>query len=176
MPVQASGKVLFGPLEFTPPQGYWYFPRAYPEKGLEKGDTFVVTFFQTKDDIPTKRDGSYFPKHPFLNFYVYSGQFDDFQSYYDRVLAARMERGTARDVFSYKDLPEKASSLFKDMPGWSCREETIKQARPLFAVDCITLDKTGVIQMSAHGEAEAAVLDMAASLKEMMVSLKKKSP
>ena len=172
VPVQASGKVIFGPFEFVSPQGYWYFPRTYPEKGLTAGGTFVVTFFQTKDDIPTKRDKSEFPKHVFLNFYVYSSKFDDVQSYYDAVLSARRSRGISNDEFSYKDLPEKTKALFNNMPDWSCREETIKQLHPLFAINCVTLGEAGVIQMSAHGEEEKAVLAKASLLRDTMLSLK----
>jgi hypothetical protein len=44
-PLQASGRLAFGPIEFIAPQGYWYFPRTYPDKGLAEGQSFVLTFF-----------------------------------------------------------------------------------------------------------------------------------
>jgi hypothetical protein len=172
-PVQASGKLTLGPIEFIAPQGYWYFPRAYPEGGLTEGQTFVLTFFQKKEDIPVKRDEPQgLPGRPFLNFFLLSSRFTDFQSYYDAVSRARKARGLPEEMISYRELPRSAGRLFDGMTNWNCREETIRQeTRPLFGVNCVALGETGVIQMSAHGQDERDVLGTAPLLRDIMRSL-----
>jgi hypothetical protein len=114
VPIQATGRVLYGPFEFTAPRGYWYFPRTYPEKGLAKGESFVVTFFQTKEDIP--RDRSEYPKHAFLNLFIFSGEYKDYQAYYDTVINARRSQDISDNTFLRKDLPQRHKSFIQRHP------------------------------------------------------------
>lgn len=173
--IRASGKVAFGPFEFLAPQGYWYYPRTFPKDGLQKGEEFLVTFYQTKDDIPPKKplSAQQQPKNVLISFMVFPNEFKDVESYY-RALAdiLRLNNLSSNDIV-HKDLARPIRDLFRDVHGWSCREQVIKGYGSIFSIDCVALAEYGIV-MSASGFDESKVLDKAPLLKEIMSSITSK--
>jgi hypothetical protein len=121
-PTQVSGNLTAGPFEFAPPEGYWYFPFAFPKKGLQKGESFQLNFFKTREDMPP--GGAYASPDSSANvIFEFSvttpNEFKDINSYYDAVSKLYQSRGVTG--ISFKDLPKETKVLFRDTPGWHCQ-------------------------------------------------------
>jgi hypothetical protein len=161
---QVSGRVIFGPFEFYPPQGYWYGPVQFPQKGLKIGELFRVTFLETDEDMSMTPDPSF--KVVFNVVISVNNLFKDLSSYREYILSHIDDE--SRD----KDLPETTKALFGKLPNWFCRENTSEgHPPPLVALHCATVGKY-IVLMSAIAFDEKKVLEKARMLADMMSSLK----
>jgi hypothetical protein len=172
-PTQVSGKLLAGPFEFIPPEGYWYFSAAFPgsNKVLQKGERFQLDFYKTRGDMPP--GGAYtspdFRANVIFGFSAAFNEFKDINSYYDAV--SKMYQAHGITDISFKDLPEKTKALFRDIPSWHCRGSSAMGYSPLNRIDCVMLDDN-LIKMYVFGFDEKKVLDAAPQLKKMMSSFR----
>lgn len=153
-PVEVEGPVAFGPYQFTPPLGYWHLPREFPEevKATDKG--FVVSFFETRDSIPTLAASN--PPF-FINFTVMKRSVDDINDFYADASTKHMK---------YKPLPQEAAFL-DEVEGWDCK----KLHKDLYAIECFRLSEHRV-NFSVIGYEREDVLTRLDLLKGMMESFR----
>ena len=45
-PIEVKDKLHFGKYSVSPPKGYWYFPRKFPDKFSTSKDFFLITFWE----------------------------------------------------------------------------------------------------------------------------------
>ena len=172
-PTQVKGKMIAGPFEFAPPEGFWYFSFPFPvsSKVLQKGERFQLNFYKIREDMPP--GGAYAlpvsSANVIFEFLAAHNEFRDVNSYYDAVSKTHKSQGITET--SFKDLPEETKALFRDTSGWHCRESSIRGYPPLTSIDCLMLDDN-LITMSVFGFDEKKVLDAAPQLKKMISSFR----
>ncbi|MDD5008375.1 MAG: hypothetical protein PHU49_06175 [Syntrophorhabdaceae bacterium] len=163
---QVAGKVTLGPIEFSPPQGFWYNPPPPSTKM-----SFAITFYKTKKDIILMQEDPSPARDPIVVVRINSNSFKDFDSYYKAESEMYRIKGL-EGLHYFKKLPQDVQSLFAGMSTWSCRERVNKGYPELTAIDCLSLNHYSVL-ISTFCFDEKKVLGMAPILKSIMKSVKR---
>jgi hypothetical protein len=157
VPVQVKGRLTFGNYSFSPPEGYWYFSRKYPDKFDTHMNTFLITFFEDKAKAlkkvsPDKTD-------VFFNFAVTKNKYKDFDEFY---------RSAEKLGVKYDELPIEANIL-KSNKDWSCKQLITS----IYSIECISLGEN-LVSMVAFGQNKTSVLSKITLLKQMIDSVKER--
>ena len=152
-PIQVIGNVTFGHYKFSPPSGYWYFKRQFPDRFETTKDIFQITFWKDKESIPQKPIQK--QMGVFFNFAVSKKVYKDFNSYYEAAKSYGI---------TYEELPEEAKIL-KSISKWSCKYTF----QSLHGIECIML-ADNLISMGMFGSDKDEVLANVPLLKKMLDS------
>lgn len=143
--------LIFGHYKFSPPKGYWYFPRRFPEKFETSKDIFLVTFWSNKEAATINLA----EKPEFINFAISTNLYKDFDSYYE---AAKLSG------IVYEKLPDEAYML-ENIPGWSCKHVF----HGLHGIECVKLIDN-LITIGAYGTNRNELLAKAPIIRKMTES------
>ncbi len=163
--VRVSNPISCGPYTFNAPRDYWYPPRICPREIVSVNDTFRLTFYQDKTDVPSdsakkNRRG---PAHPFFSFVITPKQYDDPETYWQAISRHRDYQG-----YYSKLPPEVQTILHTASSAWSCKYVSYQA---LYGIDCITvLDH--VVVMAINGTNEKEVLEGVPQLRNMLTSFR----
>jgi hypothetical protein len=154
-PMQVQGELKFGPYVISPPNGYWYFPRKYPNMFKSSKDYFVVTFWENKEDTSKKS----YPKKSIgvcFNFFVAANKYKNIDDYYN---------DARKFGVTYKRLPNEAEVL-KSMANWSCKQT----GQGMYGIECISL-RDNFIAICEYGDDKnkSAVLSKIQLLQKMLM-------
>jgi hypothetical protein len=162
---QATEELSCGPISFSPPQGYWYYP---PLLYANNKDNFLFTFYKTKKEAIEAPEGV---KNPVINLKVFPNTFKNADAYYQALSEMRRAYSTEAEKKSYtKNLPKDMELLFRSAKNWSCREEVNRGYPDLISMECILLNRNGV-WIACIGTDEKKILDMAPMLLSIMNSV-----
>jgi hypothetical protein len=161
-PIEVKDKLHFGKYSVSPPKGYWYFPRKFPDKFSTSKDFFLITFWEDKamaSKVSAMRKTSSHSLDSlkvFFNFGVTVNSYKKFDEYYN----------TAQSLgIRYDELPSEANML-KSEANWSCKQ-TIPS---LYVIECISLGEN-LVTISVNGNSKADVLTKIPIFKQMIDSI-----
>jgi hypothetical protein len=164
-PIEVKDKLHFGNYSVSPPKGYWYFPRKFPDKFSTSKDFFLITFWEDKA-IASKvsalrKTASHRLDCPdslkvFFNFSVTVNNYKKFDEFYNTTQSLGIK---------YDELPSEADIL-KSEANWSCKQITTS----LYGIECISLGKNLVI-VSVNGNSKTDVLTKISIFKQMIDSI-----
>lgn len=129
-PIQVTDSLTVGHYKFSPPKGYWYFPKKFPKKISKPDDLFLITFWEDKnttENIMLQKSATVF-----YNFAVSPSEYKDFRTYYEEAKAHGI---------TYEPLPMEAVAL-ENITNWSCKY----LFRSFYSIECITLTGCGKTQ------------------------------
>lgn len=139
-PIKVQGEIHFGHYSVSPPLGYWYFPRNFPESFESPEKLFLVSFFKSKDvfkkNAPNLKETSF-------NIGVLKNSYTSYEDYY--------AEGKKHEVL-YEELSPNLNDLIT-LKGWSCKKPNIDGQ---FVVECISL-RNNLVEISANGENEKQI-------------------
>jgi hypothetical protein len=153
-PVEVKERLIFGNYIISPPRGYWYFPRKYPDKFNTAKDLFLITFWE--DKVAASRKAAPDNVRVFFNFAVSMDRYEKFDAYY---------KAAESSGIKYKTLPSEAGML-KSIANWSCKQ-TIQS---FYGIECISLDKN-LVTVGVYGSSKSDVLTKIPALKQMIDSV-----
>lgn len=156
-PVEVKERQIFGNYIISPPRGYWYFPRKYPDKFNTAKDLFLITFWVNK--VAASRKAATDNVRVFFNFAVSMDRYKNFDAYYKTAESSGIK---------YDALPSEAGML-KSMTNWSCKQ-TIQS---FYGIECISLDEN-LVTIGVYGISKAEVLTKIPTLKQMIDSVEYK--
>jgi len=154
--VEVKGRLRFGNYIISPPNGYWYFPKTYPNKFNTPNDLFLITFWE--DKVESSRKVVPDNVKVFFNFSVTLDRYKKFNAYYKDAESLGIK---------YDSLPSEASML-KSIGNWSCKQ-TIQS---YYGIECISLDEN-LVTVGAYGNSKADVLTKIPILKQMIDSIER---
>jgi hypothetical protein len=159
---QAAKRLSCDPIEFSPPDGYWYYPPLlYADKG-----NFLFTFYKTKKEALEAPEGM---TNPIINVRVFPNTFKNANAYY-QALSEKEHVRSAEETSYTRKLPKDTELFLKGKKNWSCKEEVKKGYPDLIGIECILLNRNGVL-ITVLGSNEKKILNMAPTLVPIMNSI-----